>query len=225
ELDSVMDYPYKDAIISYIKTSKAGTLRETVEAICENYPKPALNSMMNILGTHDTERILTVLGGESYSTRDERASAKLLPEKRNRAKALLHAASLLQFTLPGVPCIYYGDEAGLEGFEDPFNRSCYPWGGEDSELIDWYKRLLTARKSCPAFAGGDYRTLRAEDGIFVFTRYKSGIKALVAVNMSQGDVLIESGETDRILIKFNCEETGGSLRLYKEGCVIIETAE
>ena len=225
ELDSVMDYPFKDAIIAYLKTGRAEFLRETVEAICENYPKPALDSMMNILGTHDTERILTVLGGEAFSSRDESAVARLSPEKRDRAKNLLRLASLLQFTLPGVPCVYYGDEAGVEGFEDPFNRACYPWGAEDADLIDWYKHLLTARKSCLAFAGGAYRTLRAEDGVFIFSRYKSGNKALVAVNMSQSELLFEHDKTDKVLVNHNCEETNGSLRLNKAGCAVIETSE
>ncbi len=225
ELDSVMDYPFKDAIIAYVKTGRAESLRETVEAICENYPKPALDSMMNILGTHDTERILTVLGGESYPTRDERAAARLSPEKRSRTKKLLHLASLLQFTLPGVPCVYYGDEAGLEGYEDPFNRACYPWGSEDAELVDWYKELLAARKGCPSFAGGEYRTLRAEDGVYIFTRYRDGIKALIAVNMSQNDISFELENTDKILIAFNWCENGFSIIVHSEGGIIIETAE
>lgn len=225
ELDSVMDYPFKDAIIAYMKTGKAEVLRETVEAICENYPKPALDCLMNILGTHDTERILTVLSGKNYSTRDERATAVLTEDELKRAKSLLRLASVLQFTLLGVPCVYYGDEAGLDGFEDPFNRACYPWGREDAELIDWYKSLLRARKSCSAFAGGDYRTLRGEDGIFIFTRYKSTIKAIVAVNLGQADVSFELGNADKVLLKHNCDENDRSLLVHNEGCVIIETTE
>ncbi len=225
ELDSVMDYPFKDAIIAFMRTAKAEILRETVESICENYPKPALDCLMNILGTHDTERILSVLSGKNYSTRDERAAAVLSEDERTDAKSLLRLATVLQFTLPGVPCIYYGDEAGLEGYEDPFNRRCYPWGSEDTELIDWYRNLLSVRKDCSAFAGGDFRTLRAEDGIFIFTRYKSAIKAVVAVNMGQGDVSFELSSADRVLIKFNCDENNRSLLLHREGCVLIETSE
>jgi cyclomaltodextrinase len=225
ELDSVMDYPFKDAIIAYVRTGKAELLRETVESICENYPKPALYCLMNILGTHDTERILTVLSGNNHSTRDERAAAVLSEDERRRAKSLLRLASALQFTLPGVPCIYYGDEAGLEGYEDPFNRGCYPWGSEDSELIDWYRNLLTARRDCPAFSGGDYRALRAEDGIFIFTRYKNCIKAVVAINLSHSDMALELGKADRILVKYNCDEDNRCLLLHNEGCVIIETSE
>jgi len=225
ELDSVMNYPLKDAIIGYIKTGRAEDLCGTVEALCENYPKPALDCLMNILGTHDTERILTVLSGKSFISREERASAELSEAERTNAKTLLRAASLLQFTLPGVPSIYYGDEAGLEGYEDPFNRRCYPWGSEDTELIEWYKKLLAARKSCVAFAGGDYRTLRAENGVYVFTRYKNSEKAIIAVNWGAEAFSFELSSLDKVLIANNCEQNENGLRVFHEGCAIIETTE
>ncbi len=225
ELDSVMNYPFKEAIISFIKNGNADSIRETVESVCENYPKPSLDCMMNILGTHDTERILTVLGGKSYATRDEKAVACLSEDERCRAKALLFLASVLQFTLPGVPSVYYGDETGLEGYEDPFNRRCYPWGAEDKELIKWYRELLKARQHCAAFAGGAYRTLRADSGVFVFTRIKNCVKATVIVNMGASDEIIELSEADRVLISRNCEYKNNSLRVFGEGCAIVETGE
>ena len=222
ELDSVMNYPFKDAIIGFVKNGIAENIRETVESVCENYPEPSLNCLMNILGTHDTERILTVLGGVSYASRDEKAEAKLSEPERSHAKALLALASLLQFTLTGVPSVYYGDEAGLEGYEDPFNRRCYPWGSEDKELVAWYTQLLRARKNCSAFAGGAYRTLRADNGVFVFTRIRSCVKATVIVNMGFDELTLELSETDSVLISRNCEVNGNSLRIFSEGCSIIE---
>ena len=225
ELDSVMNYPFKDAIISFVKSGCAENICEVVENICENYPKPALDCLMNILGTHDTARILTVLGGKEYETRDERAQAVLSEADLRHAKSLLFIASLLQFTLPGVPCLYYGDEAGLQGFEDPFNRRCYPWGSEDFELTDWYKKLLHARKSCVSFAGGDYRTLHAENGVFIFTRRRNCVKALILINMGSEAVSLELSETDKVLIQSNCEQKNNSLRIFSEGCVILEMGE
>jgi len=225
ELDSVMNYPFKDAIISFVKSGCAENICEVVENICENYPKPALDCLMNILGTHDTARILTVLGGKEYETRDERAQAVLSEADLRHAKSLLFIASLLQFTLPGVPCLYYGDEAGLQGFEDPFNRRCYPWGSEDFELTDWYKKLLHARKSCVSFAGGDYRTLHAENGVFIFTRSRNCVKALILINMGSEAVSLELSETDKVLIQSNCEQKNNSLRIFSEGCVILEMGE
>lgn len=225
ELDSVMNYPFKDSIINYVKSGCAEEIRETVESICENYPKPSLDCLMNVLGTHDTERILTVLGGKHFESRDERAQAALTEADRKHAKSLLFVASLLQFTLPGVPCVYYGDEAGLEGFEDPFSRRCYPWGCEDSVLIDWYTKLLHARKNCVSFAGGDYRTLRAENGVFVFTRSRNCVKALVLVNMGTEEVTVELSETNVVLIASNSERKNNSLRIFSEGCAIVEMVE
>jgi len=223
ELDTVMNYPLKEAIIAFMHTGRAEDIRDTVETLCENYPRPALNCLMNILGTHDTGRILTVLSSKSFETREERAVAVLSEDERAKAKTLLRLASLLQFTLPGVPSIYYGDEVGLEGYEDPFNRRCYPWGGEDETLLKWYRALLTARKTCAVFAGGDYRTLRAENSIYIFERLKNGDKVLVLVNLGAETLSVELAETDRLLLQYNCEQNAASLRVLHEGCAIIQT--
>lgn len=222
QLDSVMNYPFKEAIIAYVHSGSAEMLRNTVEEICENYPKQALDCLMNILGTHDTPRILTALSGKGFATREERAHFSLSPQEREQAKSRLRLASLLQFTLPGVPCLYYGDEAGMEGFEDPFNRRCYPWGNEDEELRDWYKSLLAARNSIPAFAGGTYRSLKAEDGVFLFSRTGQGSKVLILTNLGGKDFVLPMDVGYRLCLSVNCEQNGNSLRVFHEGCAIIE---
>lgn len=222
QLDSVMNYPFKNTIINFVKGGSAEDLRETVEAICENYPKPSLDCLMNVLGTHDTARILTVLGGKEYETREERAEALLSGAELQKAKELLRLASFLQFTLPGVPCVYYGDEAGLCGYEDPFNRRCYPWGNEDTELLDWYTRLSGARRSCPFFAEGEYKTLRAQDNVFIFLRYKSSGSALCALNLGDGDIKLEITVNDRLLIGQNCLETDSGITIKPRGCALLE---
>ena len=84
----------------------------------------------------------------------------------------LKIAVALQMTLPGVPCIYYGDEAGMEGYNDPFNRKCYPWGSENKELQDWYRRVIRIRRDHSVYKDGNYRLLAARDGLFAFTRTK-----------------------------------------------------
>lgn len=225
ELDGVMNYPLKDAIIAFVRGGGAQALAETVETLCENYPKPALDCLMNGLGTHDTVRILTALGGEHFETREERANAALSPEKLAQAKALLRLASLLQFTLPGIPCVYYGDEAGLEGYEDPFNRRCYPWGQEDVAQIDWYKALLAVRKGAPAFGGGAYRTLTAQDGVLVFSRTLEDSRVTVCVNSGAEDFTLDLSPTDTVLLQCSCVLTENSLRVLGEGCAIIKAGE
>ncbi len=222
QLDSVMNYPFKNAIIDFIKGGSAEAFRETVESICENYPKPSIDCLMNGLGTHDTARILTVLSGKEYPSREERAAALLSDGELQKAKELLRLASFLQFTLPGVPCIYYGDEVGLYGYEDPFNRRCYPWGNEDTGLLDWYEKLSKARRFCPAFAGGEYKTLRAKDNVFIFLRENSREKALCAINMGEGDLILEAAEQDRLLIGHNCLENSGRITINPRGCALLE---
>ena len=132
ELDSVMNYPWRNAIVAFLTDADDGTaLGESLMTLAENYPPEVLSCVMNHLGTHDTPRILTVLGEPFCGTKDERAHRRMTPVQRKTALMRLRMAVFLQFTLPGMPCIYYGDEAGMEGFEDPFCRACYPWGRED----------------------------------------------------------------------------------------------
>lgn len=119
---------------------------------------PSVDCLMNHIGTHDTCRILNVLatGGEYHSDPRERYAGGLTPEQAERGKRLLRMISAVQFTLPGVPCVYYGDEAGIDGGVDPFNRGCYPWGNEDEELIAHYKFLGRLRKEHPVFKEGEF---------------------------------------------------------------------
>ena len=191
QLDSVTNYPLKNAIISCVLDGNVTYLAETMSSLCKNYPENVLNSLMNIVGTHDTMRILTVLSGADLPHDREAMSVfSLSEEQRAKAKRLLKLASALQFTLPGVPCVYYGDEAGMEGGADPFNRGCYPWGHEDTDLLDWYCGLSRLRKAHYCFKDGSYELVEARDGLFAFTRGEGYGLVLVAVNTS---------DTNRIL--------------------------
>ena len=184
QLDSVMNYPLKDAIIAFVREGKPGYLAETMANLVLNYPKGTLDCLMNILGTHDTMRILTVLGGDSLpANREEASSFRLTPTQREHGVAMLKIASVLQFTLPGVPCVYYGDEAGMEGGADPFNRACYPWGAENRELLFWYRTVSRIRREHRAFEDGEYSLLRARDGVFAFSRGSADERVIVAANI------------------------------------------
>lgn len=223
ELDGTMNYPFKNAIIDFIKYGSAENIKNTVESICENYPKQSLDCVMNSLGTHDTQRILTVLGNcPDYLTPDEKAVAKMSKADYDTAKSRVMLASILQFALPGVPCIYYGDEAGLEGYGDPFNRRYYPWGHEDKELIDWYKKLVSARKRCDAFNGGTYRTVTAKNGTFSFIRKHSHTSALITVNLSDENSVFEISDGDEVLASHNCYFNGHKILLPKDSGIIIK---
>lgn len=222
ELDAVMNYPFKNAVIDYMLTGRAEGIRDVVEEICENYPKPALNCLMNILGTHDSPRILTALSGVQIGSRDERAAAKLNAEDLKSAKTKLRLASVIQCTLPGVPCIYYGDEAGMEGYEDPFNRRCYPWWHEDVELVEWYKELLSLRRSHKVFEAGEYRTLCAKNGIYAYNRVSGEEKVYVVVNMGSEAMEFPLTDGKNPILTYGAEADGSRVKVSPLGCVMID---
>ena len=173
QLDTVMNYPFRDAIFDFLLGRNPSVFAESVESIVENYPPQCLHLLMNHIGTHDTERALTVLGGEPVGGRERewQSAQSLSPEQRELGTKRLKLASLLQYLLPGVPCLYYGDEAGMEGYRDPFNRACYPWGKEDQDLLSWYEELGKLRAGQKAvLARGQYRTLLAEGNLLAFER-------------------------------------------------------
>ena len=185
KLDSVMNYPFRTGIIDFLLSGDARKLAEMVETIGEHYPPEVMNCVMNILGTHDTERILTVLGGKDLGenpTRQQQAAEVMTPEERRTGVKRLKAAVLLQMTLPGVPCVYYGDEAGLEGYRDPFNRKCFPWGEEDAEIESWYREIIRIRRSMPVYRTGKYATLQTDGGLYAFVRWDGNDQAVTAVN-------------------------------------------
>lgn len=186
QLDSVMNYPFREAIIGFLTGKNPAEMMELIMTVLEHYPPSAIHLLMNHIGTHDTERILTVLGGEPLNGRDRewQSKTKLSQEQRSKGLALLKLASLMQYTLPGIPCVYYGDEAGMEGYRDPFNRGCFPWGHEDAELVNWYRSLGKIRHSCEVLKQGTLEPYYADDDCFVYVRSDEAVgqKLLVAVN-------------------------------------------
>ena len=175
ELDSVMNYPFRTAIIDYVRGRDGGKgLKEAVMAIVENYPAEVVQCNMNLLGTHDTPRILTALVDDFNGTREEMSKRRLSRHQFDIAYDRLLMASFLQYTLPGSPSLYYGDEAGMEGGKDPFNRRTYPWGYENMEFVEHFKRLGRLRREHPAFRYGDIQFFQAGDRHVGFTRSYEG---------------------------------------------------
>ncbi|MDK2904942.1 MAG: cyclomaltodextrinase / maltogenic alpha-amylase / neopullulanase [Eubacteriaceae bacterium] len=172
ELDSVMNYPFRETFIDFfLGTTSARSASRTMMSLAEHYPQEQFMSNMNLIGSHDRRRILTVLGEAFEYCRDaEREHYCLEPEQLELGRKRLKLISLLQMTFPGVPCIYYGDEAGIQGFEDPFNRCTYPWGREDQELLDWYRQITKLRQDFPVFQKGSWNPLETGDDVFCFER-------------------------------------------------------
>ncbi len=185
ELDSVMNYPFRTAILNFVRGFDSGkALKETVMSIVENYPQEVVHCNMNLLGTHDTARILTALVDDFDGSREEKARRRLSRSTMDVAVDRLLMASFLQYTLPGSPSLYYGDEAGMEGYRDPFNRRPYPWGHEDPELQAHFLRLGQLRKSFDALRLGDIRFFAAGDKHIGFTRSYNGHTFRIYVNRS-----------------------------------------
>ncbi len=220
QLDSVTNYPLKDAIIEYVKTGDCSMLNYTVNYIIEKYPPQTVSCLMNILGTHDTARILTVLGSEKTpESRKERAEYKLSSDEKKRGIQHLKIASLLQFTLPGIPCIYYGDEAGIEGFEDPFNRACFPWGSENTEILNHYKLLSILRKN-KLFTDGKYKNIICDKEVFAFERYNEYERIIIAANTSEEDVILN---TAKDMIQYPTGKTGRTFALSSKDFLILNS--
>ena len=194
ELDSVMNYPFRTAILNFMRGWDSGRgLKEAVMSIVENYPPEVVHSNMNLLGTHDTPRILTALVDDFDGSREEKAKRHLSRNNMEVARDRLMMASFLQYALPGSPSLYYGDEALMEGYKDPFNRRTYPWGREDRDMLSHFKRLGKLRRDFEALRLGDIRFFEAEDKHLGFSRTLGEKSVKVYVNRSGDPWAIPAG--------------------------------
>jgi len=172
ELDAVMNYPFRETFIDFVLGDKSSRLAARIMmSLYEHYPKDQFMSNMNLIGSHDRRRILNVLG-ESYKYLGNHShkTYRLDDTQYTLAVKRLKLLSLIQFTFPGVPCLYYGDEAGVQGFEDPYNRRTYPWGNEDQDLLAWYQLITKLRTDHSVFQNGSWKPYEASDDLFVFER-------------------------------------------------------
>ncbi|MDD4797492.1 MAG: glycoside hydrolase family 13 protein [Eubacteriales bacterium] len=183
ELDGVMNYPARDALIAFVKGEMpACQCRDTLAQLYAHYPRPTWRAMLNLLGSHDTARILNVLGcQDAFFTlgRMEKYAYRMSDAEVRRGKERLKMAAMALYMLPGSPCVYYGDEAGLQGSQDPMNRRTYPWGRQDGELLAWYRQLGALKTRQKALHDGDFTLLA--DGPDVLVVRRIGEQAVTAV--------------------------------------------
>ena len=193
ELDCTMHYPFRDGAVAFLLGQKtAGAFAEEMESIRENYPETALYGALNLVGTHDTPRILTVLGEAPEGlTEAERENYRLPPDKRDMALRRLRLLDELLFAFPGVPCVYYGDEAGMEGYADPFNRGTFPWGREDGDLQYHVRMLSNLRKEYPVLTHGTARYTAVNDAVFLLERQWKDSQIVLYVNRSRTEQTVE----------------------------------
>ncbi len=200
-LDSIMNYPFRTAILDFLWGRDDGrNLKNTVMTILENYPKQVVLCNMNLLGTHDTPRILTALVDDFQGSREALAGRTLFKAQKDLAQTRLMLATVLQYTLPGCPSVYYGDEAGCEGGKDPFNRRTYPWGRENQDLLAHYRKLGQLRTENSALQIGDTAFLQGGGGRVSFSRKTEDQEIRIYVNQSGEPWEIPDG---KILLSHN----------------------
>ena len=192
ELDGVMNYPLRRGLIDYIRNKDTSTLEYSLLEVTFNAPKRIRDLQMNILGTHDTERILTVLGGESSLGK---SNSYLKDKKMNEIEMeegikLLKSAYTIIATLPGVPSVFYGDEAGLEGYSDPFNRMPYPWGRENAELLSHYRTMGRLRNENSVYKDGAFKLISLDKELLVFSRSKGADSFYTVYNNGESDISV-----------------------------------
>ena len=183
QLDSVMNYPWCNAIISFVCSGNAEAFYTSVMTILDHYPIPAIATMMNPLSTHDSMRVLTALGVQHDVPGAERAEYRMTQEEYRLGVERLRLAATLQYTLPGYPSLYYGDEIGMYGFSDPWNRRTFTWDKIDSGLHDFYVRLGKMRRENSADFSQELRFFDLDTGVIAYTRGS----LLIVVNASQND--------------------------------------
>ena len=191
QLDSVMNYPLREAVIAYVRYGDAEKFRAITEGLYRRYPKGASDLLMNVLGTHDTARILTVLAGDHADgyTNTKLSVKRLTDVQRAHGVVLLRIAYAIVSVMPGVPCIFYGDEAGIEGYGDPFCRMPFPWGREDEEILSAYREIGQLRRGEPVLADGEMRILAATPDLLAVIRENGRDRAvLLIVNRSQDEI-------------------------------------
>ena len=183
ETHGLMNYPLRTALLRWLGGGDAAEFRESMETLRANYPPAAFYGAMNFLGTHDTPRILTLLGAEHIpAAKEERAAFALSPAQLARGRARLRLAGMLLYAFPGSPTLFYGDEAGMQGFEDPLNRGTYPWGREDTGLLDFFRTLGRLRRERQSLQTGGLTYIYAQGGGLVIAREHEGETTMAALN-------------------------------------------
>ncbi len=181
ELNSVMNYPLKDALISYVYDNDCNKLFYVYQMIENNYPEFVKHNLMNLIGSHDTRRILSIL-----------------KEKDNYIDKL-KIISGLQYTFYGIPSIFYGDEVGIEEDAPDFSRRCYPWGKENKDILNWYKKLANIRNH-KVFKEGKLEFIRSSDGIIVYKRINDKEEIVILTNVSDETYVYSDGKTYKSLL-------------------------
>lgn len=220
-LDSVMNYPFRQAAIDFARgRMDAYALRDFLAGQQMNYPKPMYYALMNLLGSHDVERLRTALSSDvvlKELPRSRQLEVEYTPQMLERGRALSKLCAALQFVIPGVPSLYYGDEQGMAGVCDPFNRQ--PFKEQDGELCDYYRELAALRNSTPILSTGKAEFMAAGADVLLVLRYIDNGADEFGESAENGAYLAAINRGEGRSVKADCSKAGfGELVIPMEGC-------
>ena len=183
KLDSVTNYPLMNAIIDFVETGNVFNIEKIICELYSDYPEKNSLRLMNIISTHDSVRAISRFVTPP-SKNSDKAYYKMNSSDRENAVKKIKIAFMLQSFLPGIPCVYYGDEIGMEGFQDPFNRMPMKWNDICRELLEHYKKIIHIRKNNRPLWKGGFKIKRIKDGVIVFDRFIDNEVIRIFINMS-----------------------------------------
>lgn len=189
ELTSVMNYPVKDAILAYVRYGdlwSSNLWRTLISVYIEDYPHEIAYSLMNLLSSHDSVRMITKLAGKEVDDHDKNwqfENDTLSPQEYRLGRARAMISYLILYFLPGIPSIFYGDEIGLSGQKDPFCRKCFPWNRIDKRFLHFFKNLGKLRNSFADFLSiANFNIVKINNELCIFTRDFDDKSLLIMVN-------------------------------------------
>lgn len=239
-LDTVMNYPWTDAILRYVRFGDTQKLQSVVMEILNDYPRDSIFSVMNALSTHDITRAITTLGGNGIEQNREWIwdvpdlgdvgknrqwqfdNGKLEGKNYKEAKKKFKIATIIQYFLPGNVSIFYGDEVGLYGYKDPFNRKTYPWNHRDKELLRFFRSLGKIRTKYHFLKDADFEFIRLDEEILVFERKGNENSMYIIVNRSKNTHKIEVPNIkhkEQIIFSINYNSENNEIGSY--GAIIV----
>ena len=211
KLDSVMNYVLRQLMLDFLLgRADAGHTNTLYLQQMENYPKENFYAMLNLAGSHDVERILSVL---DVSEKELPGGPTELSDLGTGERRLLLLWAW-QMTLPGMPCIYYGDEAGLRGGKDPDNRRPYPWGRENKTLQAYCRTFIQLRKKYDALRTGRMIPVYAEGDVYIYARSIEGGKDVFGKPAEDGlfFVMLNRGMQTRTVRVYTGELAYGTMQ-------------
>lgn len=223
ELDGVMNYPIRRGIISYIRYGKTDELRYALCDVINNAPERIRHLSMNLLGSHDTIRIITALAGEKDEglTVKELQRIKISKSDYQSATKKVCIAYTILASIPGIPSIYYGDEVGLEGYSDPLNRRTFPWGKENNTILNHYRALGKIRREHKVYAYGALELIHLTRDLLIFSRNLKNKKYLTVINNSNKEISIAFSNKVISLLTYN-ESKSCLLQSYTSEILILD---